>query len=103
MAKWMSPARIFGRKNSFCQSVPKFMIVGPTVLSVRVATGAPARIDSSKKMNWSMGSRSWPPYSLGQPRPAQPSSHIFFQTALAAGLMLSPWNEARVSSSRSSS
>ena len=31
------------------------MIVGPTVLSVSIGTGAPARIDSSKKMNWSIG------------------------------------------------
>jgi hypothetical protein len=30
------------------------MRVGPTVLMVNIGTGAPARIDSSKKMNCSM-------------------------------------------------
>ena len=63
------------------------MIVGPTVLSVSIGTGAPARIDSSKKMNWSTGPRPWPPYSLGQPMPAQPSAHICFQTRLVASPM----------------
>ncbi len=57
MQKWVSPARIGGRKRSFCSSVPKFMIVGPTVLMVSIGTGAPARIDSSKKMNCSIGPR----------------------------------------------
>ena len=33
MQKAISPARIWGRKNSFCSCVPKFMIVGPTVLT----------------------------------------------------------------------
>ena len=42
MQKWISPARILGRKNSFCSSVPKFMMVGPTVLMVSMGTGAPA-------------------------------------------------------------
>ena len=79
------------------------MIVGPTVLRVRVATGAPARIDSSKKMNWSMGSRSCPPYSFGQPSPAHPSAHICFQSCLATGPMVSPSIASTVSSSRRSS
>ena len=30
----------FGRKISFCSSVPKLMIVGPTVLIVSIGTGA---------------------------------------------------------------
>ena len=55
------------------------MIVGPTLLSVSIGTGAPARIDSSKKMNCSIAERPWPPYSFGQPMPAQPSAHICFQ------------------------
>src|SRR5690242_11503657 len=38
MQKWRSPARIFGRKYSFCCCVPKFMIVGPTVLMVSIGT-----------------------------------------------------------------
>ncbi len=54
MQKWMSPARILGRKKSFCSWVPKSMMVGPTVLMVSMGTGAPARIDSSKKMYCSM-------------------------------------------------
>jgi hypothetical protein len=33
------------------------MMVGPTVLIVSIGTGAPARIDSSKKMNCSMSER----------------------------------------------
>jgi hypothetical protein len=57
MQKWMSPARILGRKNAFCSSVPNCMMVGPTVLMVSMGTGAPARIDSSKKMNCSMAER----------------------------------------------
>ena len=40
---------------------------------VSIGTGAPLRIDSSKKMNCSMAERPWPPYSLGQPMPSQPS------------------------------
>ena len=69
MQKWISPARILGRKNCFCSSLPKFMMVGPTVLMVSIGTGAPLRIDSSKKMNCSMAERPWPPHSLGQPMP----------------------------------
>ena len=42
MQKWMSPARIFGRKNRFCSSLPKRMIVGATLLIVSIGTGAPA-------------------------------------------------------------
>ena len=73
MQKGISPARILGRKNSFCSCVPKFMIVGPTVLIVSIGTGAPLRIDSSKKMNCSMAERPCPPHSVGQPMPSQPS------------------------------
>ena len=40
---------------------------------VSIGTGAPLRIDSSKKMNCSMAERPWPPHSLGQPMPSQPS------------------------------
>ena len=42
MQKWISPARILGRKNSFCSCVPKFMMVGPTVLMVSIGTGCAA-------------------------------------------------------------
>ena len=52
------------------------MICGPTVLIVSIGTGAPARMDSSKKMNCSMSDRPCPPYSLGQPIPSQPSAAI---------------------------
>ena len=43
---------------------------------VSMGTGAPLRIDSSKKMNCSMAERPWPPYSLGQPMPSHPSLAI---------------------------
>ena len=59
------------------------------MLSVSIGTGAPARIDSSKKTNWSMALRPWPPHSFGQPMPAHPSEHICFQTRLVASPM--PW------------
>ena len=72
MQKWMSPARILGRKNSFCSSVPKFMIVGPTVLIVSIGTGAPARIDSSKNMNCSIGAAPLAAVLLG-PADARPT------------------------------
>ena len=61
------------------------MIVGPTVLIVSIGTGAPARIDSSKKMNCSIGRLPWPPHSVGQPMPAHPSAHICFHTRRGAG------------------
>ncbi len=54
MQKWISPSRIFGRKKSFCSCEPYRMIVGATELIVSIGTGAPARIDSSKKMNCSI-------------------------------------------------
>ena len=57
------------------------MIVGATLLIVSIGTGAPARIDSSKNTNCSIAERPWPPYSSGQPIPAQPSAHICFQIA----------------------
>ncbi len=76
MQKCRSPARIFGRKKSFCSCVPNCMIVGPTVLMVSIGTGAPQRMDSSKKMNCSIWLRPWPPYSSGQPMPSQPSAAI---------------------------
>ena len=96
MQKWMSPARIFGRKNSFCSWVPNCMMVGPTVLMVSMGTGAPARIDSSKKMNCSMAERPWPPYSVGQPMPSQPSVAICFTTRRMSGPM--PWLSASCAS-----
>ncbi len=63
------------------------MIVGPTVLIESIGTGAPARIDSSKKTNCSMALRPWPPHSFGQPMPAQPSAHICFHTRRMSGPM----------------
>jgi len=91
-----------GRKNSFCSSVPKRMIVGPTVLMVSIGTGAPARIDSSKKMNCSIAVAPLPPYSFGQPIPAQPSAHICFQTRRGASPMpCETASSATVCSSRS--
>ena len=57
------------------------MIVGATELMVSIGTGAPARIDSSKNTNCSMGVIPLPPHSLGHPTPAQPSAHICFQVS----------------------
>ncbi len=56
------------------------MIVGATELTVSIGTGAPARIDSSKKMNCSIGVMPRPPYSFGQPMPSHPSSPIWRTT-----------------------
>ena len=56
------------------------MIVGPTVLTVTKGNGAPARRVSSKKMNWSVAGRPWPPNSLGHPMPSQPSLPIWRTT-----------------------
>ena len=61
------------------------MMVGPTVLMVSIGTGAPLRIDSSKKMNCSMAERPWPPHSLGQPMPSQPSAPICLTTWRTVG------------------
>lgn len=66
--------RIRGRKYAFCSSVPYRIRVGPTVFSVTIETGAPARYASSKKTNCSSGPRPWPPYSTGQPSPSIPSA-----------------------------
>ena len=70
------------------------MIVGATELMVSIGTGAPARIDSSKKMNCSISERPWPPYSLGQPIPAQPSPAICFQMPRAVGPTPSLWDSS---------
>ena len=94
MQKEISPARILGRKNSFCSCVPKFMMVGPTVLMVSMGTGAPLRIDSSKKMNCSMAERPCPPHSSGQPMPSHPSLPICLTTWRTTG----PTPPARASS-----
>jgi hypothetical protein len=59
------------------------------MLMVSNGTGAPARIDSSKKMNCSMADRFCPPYSSGQPMPAQPSWHICFHARRTTGPI--PW------------
>ena len=85
MAKFRSPARIPGRKRSFWSSVPKRMIVGPTVLIDSIGTGASARWASSKKISCSIGDRSWPPYSLGQPIPSQPSAAICLTFSFQTG------------------
>jgi len=61
------------------------MIVGATVLMASIGTGAPARIDSSKNTNCSIGVRPWPPYSFGQPIPAHPSAAICFQMRRGSG------------------
>ena len=103
MAKFSSPARICGRKNDFCSSVPKRMMVGPTVLMVTKGNGAPARRVSSKKMNWSVAGRPWPPNSLGHPMPSQPSLPIWRTTLLQASPPSPPSaSPARTSSVRSS-
>jgi hypothetical protein len=98
MAKWSSPARILGRKKSFWACEPYCMIVLPTVLIVRNGMGAPARHASSEKMNCSMSPRPWPPYSLGQPMPSQPSRPICRTASRQAGPPLSPaWASASTS------
>ena len=79
------------------------MIVGATELIVSIGTGAPERIDSSKKMNCSIGPRPWPPYSVGQPMPSHPSAPIFFTTSRMTGPMPSAWRRALAVSSSSSS
>ena len=78
-----------GRKNAFCSGVPKFMMVGPTVLMVSMGTGAPLRMDSSKKMNCSRAERPWPPYSVGHPIPSHPSAAIWPTRRRTVGPM--PW------------
>ena len=60
-------------------------MVGPTVLMVSIGTGAPDRIDSSKKMNCSSWVLAFPPYSSGQPMPSQPSVPICFTTCRVVG------------------
>ena len=98
MQKWISPAMIFGRKKFFCSSEPKCMIVGPTVLTVSIGTGAPARIDSSNQMNCSTGVNPRPPYSFGHPTPSQPSEPICLTTLRIAGpTPPAPCSEARTS------
>src|SRR5439155_6646054 len=86
MAKLISPARIPGRKDDFCCSLPKRMIVGPTVFSVTSGNGATARCTSSKKMNWSVAGRPCPPYSWGHPIPSHPSVPICRTTSRNSGL-----------------
>ena len=66
------------------------MIVGATELIVSIGTGAPERIDSSKKTNCSIGVMPRPPHSFGQPTPAQPSAHICFQVSFDAWPTPSP-------------
>ena len=96
MQKWISPFRMRGRKKSLCSCEPNSMMVGPTVLMVSMGTGAPARMDSSKKTNCSTAVKPRPPYSLGQPTPSQPSSPIFLTIFLCAGP--TPWLLASSSS-----
>jgi hypothetical protein len=88
--KCSSPARILGRKNCFCASEPYSMIVRPTVLIVRNGIGALARQASLKKMNCSTSVRPWPPYSVGQPIPSQPSRPILRTASRQAGPPVSP-------------
>jgi hypothetical protein len=57
MQKWTLPLRISGRNRCFCSSLPNSISVGATELIVSIGTGAPARMDSSKKMNCSIGPR----------------------------------------------
>ena len=68
---------------------------------VSIGTGAPARIDSSKKMNCSIGPRPWPPYSVGQPMPSQPSAAICLTTERMTGPVRSSASAAWVSGSSS--
>ena len=103
MQKCRSPARILGRKKSFCSSVPYCMIVGPTVLMVSIGTGAPMRIDSSKKMNCSIWLRPWPPYSVGQPMPSQPSVAICLTMRRWVGPTPASWCRSSLTSSVSRS
>ena len=61
---------------------------------VSIGTGAPLRIDSSKKMNCSMAERPCPPHSLGQPMPSQPSVPICLTTLRTTGPM--PWRASQL-------
>ncbi len=63
---------------------------------VSMGTGAPARIDSSKKMYCSMAERPWPPYSVGQPIPSHPSAAICLTTRRMCGP--TPWLVAKAAS-----
>ena len=78
------------------------MIVGATELIVSIGTGAPARIDSSKKTNCSIGVRPLPPHSFGQPTPAQPSEAICFHVAFETGPTPSPLRRSSSTSGVSS-
>jgi hypothetical protein len=66
------------------------MIVGPTVSSVSVGSGKPARCTSLAKMYCSIGVRPWPPNSTGQPMPSQPSRPSLRSAARNCGPPPSP-------------
>src|SRR6516225_5211877 len=85
MAKCTSPARIFGRKKSFCSWVPCACSVGPTVSSVTAGSGTSARAASLTKICCSIWPRPRPPYSVGQPTPSQPSRPIRRTTSRYTG------------------
>ncbi len=76
MEKCRSPAAILGRKNRFCSSEPKCMIVGATLLIVRNGTGTLAIAASSLKISPSIGGRACPPNSSGHDSVSQPSLPI---------------------------
>ncbi len=67
------PTRSAAGRIAFCASVPKRMIVGPTVLIVRNGTGAPAIAASSVKISCSSIDAPRPPYCSGQLSVSQPS------------------------------
>ena len=82
MQKWISPARIFGRKNAFCSSLPWRAIVGP-FFSAECEVAFPIA-------RWLLGSvdaiGAWQP-NAGQALKAAPGSKAILTSADLPGLI----------------
>ncbi len=70
----MSRLAVFGRKRSFCSSVPNCAITGPIIEALNASgIGTPARcISSCQRWRW-RSVQSWPPHSVGQWGTASPA------------------------------
>ena len=71
----MSRLAVFGRKRSFCSSVPNCAITGPIIEALKASgIGTPARcISSCHRCRW-RSLQSWPPHSAGQWGTARPAA-----------------------------
>ena len=88
----MSRFAVFGRKRSFCSSLPKAAMTGPIMLALNArGSGTQASCISSRQMWRCSGVQSRPPHSTGQCGTASPAALSTRWASTYCSLVSSRW------------